>query len=83
MYCTTAKLSSEKWKNSSFTKEKSLVGLPPGLEFFSEMDLVDKKKKKTLFGLKFNLFGPNLSQRLQDVLLLTVCVAIYRQFFLE
>ena len=29
VYCTTAKLSSEKLKNSSFTKKKSLAGLPP------------------------------------------------------
>ena len=29
VYCTTAKLSNEKWKNSSFTKKKNLVGLPP------------------------------------------------------
>ena len=29
VYCTTAKLSSKKQKNSSFTKEKSLVGLSP------------------------------------------------------
>ena len=30
MYCTTAKLSSKKQKNSLFTKKKSLVGLAPG-----------------------------------------------------
>jgi hypothetical protein len=30
VYCTTAKLSSEKRKNSLFTKKKSLVGLPLG-----------------------------------------------------
>ena len=32
VYCTTAKLSSKKWKNSLFTKKKGLVGLPPGGE---------------------------------------------------
>ena len=30
VHCTTAKLSSKKWKNSSFAKKKSLVGLPHG-----------------------------------------------------
>ena len=29
MYCTMAKLSSKRQTNSSFTKKKSLVGLPP------------------------------------------------------
>ena len=31
VYYTTAKLSSKKWKNSSFLKKKSLVGLTPAL----------------------------------------------------
>ena len=31
VYCTTAKLSSKKRKNSSFTKKKSLVGSTPEL----------------------------------------------------
>ena len=30
MYCTTAELSSKKRKKSSFSEEKSLVGLTPG-----------------------------------------------------
>ena len=30
VYCTTAKLSSKKWKKSSFPKKKSLVGSTPG-----------------------------------------------------
>ena len=36
MYCTTAKLSSEKRKNSSFMKKKSLVGSTPDLKCGTE-----------------------------------------------
>ena len=51
-----AKLSSKKWKNSSFTKKKSLVGLAPELTVFTALKKYFDNKPNLFITLRFNEF---------------------------
>ena len=71
MYCTTAKLSSEERKKSSFPKKKSLVGPTPVVNVISFFSRLDKSvRNRCLSSKKSSRFlkGTDLEEVRDDVL---------------